>query len=126
MTYVAFLDKNSIVTQVVQAPDDGNDWLTLWAERFNCECVETAKDGSINHQYAAPGFTYYKGIKAFIEPAPYPSWVLNKSIPAWEPPVPMPADADEFIYVWDEETVSWKNKGPREILETDADCIDCD
>ena len=46
-----------------------------------------------------------------MEPAPYPSWVLNKEVLAWEAPVPMPADSDEFIYVWDEESTTWENLG---------------
>jgi len=123
-TYIAFLDKSNVVTQVVQAPNRQKDWAVYWGQLHNCTCLETKKDGSIRHQYAVPGHTYYNDIDAFVEPSPYPSWVLNKQTIAWEAPVPMPADSD-FVYVWEEDSGSWKNLGPRELLGVGADCIDC-
>ena len=114
MSYIAFLDSDNVVTQVVKTPDDSTDWAAVWSDRHNCQCIETCKDGSIRHLYGTPGHTYYEDIDAFMEPAPYSSWVLNKEVPAWEAPVPMPADSDEFNYVWDEKSVNWKNLGPVE------------
>jgi len=125
MAYVAFLDQNNIVTRVVQSPDDLTDWCSVWASRYNCKCVCTSKTGEFGHQYAAPGYTYHADIDAFIEPSPYPSWVLNKSIPAWEAPVPMPDDEDgDLVFDWDESRENWviiydvAINGP-------IDCIDC-
>ncbi len=121
--YIAFLDADNAVTKVVQAPNDKTNWAVVWGQQHNCKCIETAKDGSIRYNYAAPGNTYYADLDAFVPPSPFASWVLNKATIKWEPPVPMPAD--ENYYIWDEETVSWKNKGPRELLEAGAGCIDC-
>lgn len=35
----------------------------------------------------------------------YPSWVYNENLQAYEPPIPMPEDGQE--YVWDEKNTNW-------------------
>lgn len=104
-TYIAFLDDNNLVTQVVQSPDDGQDWVRIYAERNNCRCLTTAIDGSIRNRFAQSGYTYYEDIDSFVEPSPYPSWVLNKTTKRWEAPVAMPDD--ELTYIWDESKQNW-------------------
>lgn len=37
---------------------------------------------------------------------PYESWVFNSEICHFDPPVPYPMD--NKYYIWDEETISWK------------------
>jgi hypothetical protein len=103
--YIAFLDDNNLVTQVVPTPDDTQDWASIYAERHGCRCLTAARDGSIRHKYPYKGFTYHDDIDAFIEPSPYPSWVLNKTTKKWEAPVEMPDDGQ--TYGWDEATTSW-------------------
>ena len=103
--YIAFIDSNNLVTQIVQSPDDGQDWATIWAQQHNCTCVVTAKDSSIRNKYAQVGDTYYQDVDAFIGPSPYPSWVLNKAAKRWDAPVEKPDD-DQF-YVWDEDNRNW-------------------
>jgi len=50
--------------------------------------------------------TSYNGnIDAFIEPKPYPSWVLNETTCIWEAPVALPSN--DRSYVWDESSQSW-------------------
>jgi hypothetical protein len=36
------------------------------------------------------GRTYDETLQAFIEPKPYPSWILNEDTAEWESPVPKP------------------------------------
>ena len=43
---------------------------------------------------------------AFIPPNPYNSWILNEDTCLWEAPIPMPDD--DYIYMWDEESISWQ------------------
>ena len=104
-TYIAFLDSNNVVTQVVQSPDDGQDWASIWAERHGCTCIVTAKDDSVRNKYAQIGDAYYQDVDAFIGPRPYPSWSLNKTAKRWEAPVAKPDD--ELIYEWDEDAGNW-------------------
>ena len=104
-TYIAFLDQDNIVTRVIGAPTDGQDWAAVWGAQHGVQCLTTCKMGSIRHQYARPGFTYYAGIDSFIEPSPYPSWILSLSTKSWEPPVPMPTDGK--TYTWNEASTAW-------------------
>lgn len=55
--------------------------------------------------YAGIGFTYDPVLDAFIEPQPYPSWVLDTETCTWMPPVPYPDDGN--LYVWDEALQEW-------------------
>ena len=43
----------------------------------------------------------------FIEIQHFPSWILNTDTGKWDPPVPIPADAGERSYEWNEQTLSW-------------------
>jgi len=61
---------------------------------------------ALRKNYAGIGFTYDSTRDAFIEPQPYPSWVLNEVTCQWESPVPYPDD--DKHYAWDEETTNWK------------------
>lgn len=38
------------------------------------------------------GKIYNQTLNAFIDPQPYPSWVLNEETAQWEPPVPKPTN----------------------------------
>jgi hypothetical protein len=60
----------------------------------------------LRKNYAGIGFTYDAEKDAFIPPKPYPSWVLNEETCLWSSPVEYPLDGN--IYLWDEESVSWK------------------
>ena len=103
--YITFLDSNNLVTQIVEGPDDGQDWVSIFAERYGCTCIATKKNGSIRNKYAQIGDTYYEDIDSFIAPSPYPSWVLNKTAKQWEPPIVKPED--DKVYEWDEDDTNW-------------------
>lgn len=56
--------------------------------------------------YAGIGYTYDEQRDAFIPPKPYASWVLDEDTCFWISPVAYPTDGNS--YLWDEESVSWK------------------
>jgi hypothetical protein len=108
MAHYAFLDENNIVTQVITGIDEtelieGKDPETWYGGFWGQVCKRTSYNGNIRKNYAGIGFTYDAARDAFIEPTPYPSWVLDEATCTWECPVPQP----EGNYRWDEETVSW-------------------
>ena len=41
----------------------------------------------------------------FIEPSPYPSWILNETTGKWEAPISYPNDGKG--YEWNEESQIW-------------------
>lgn len=103
--YIAFLDQDNIVTQVVQSPNTREDWCKVYEEENQCRCITTELDGSIRNKYARPGDTYYEDIDSFIRPSPYPSWILDKELKQWVAPVAKPDDGND--YYWIEDLHQW-------------------
>lgn len=116
MAHYAFLDENNIVTEVIVGKhenEDGVDWEQFYGDFRGQVCKRTSYNTLGNQHpegtpyrknYAAIGYTYDPNRDAFIPPKPYNSWTLNEETCLWEPPTPMPQDAD---YSWNEETTSW-------------------
>ena len=116
MAHFAQLDENGVVLQVVVISNaeckdpQGIEREAIGAgfcsRLFGGTWLQTSYNESIRKNFAGVGYTYDKQRDAFIPPAPFPSWVLDENTCRWYPPVPMPTD--DKPYVWDEETISWK------------------
>lgn len=117
MAHFAKLDENNVVIDVnVVLNQDINDlpfpesepvgiqFLTNWSGGY-INWKQTSYNNSFRKRYAGIGYTYNPELDAFIEPKPYPSWVLNNESCSWEAPIPCPTDGG--IYGWDEENLSW-------------------
>ena len=108
--------ENGIVTQVIVAEQDvintgmfgaPDSWIQT---SYNTYGGEHKLGGSpLRKNYAGIGYTYDPIRDAFYAPTPYPSWVLNETSCLWEPPVPMPDPIEGYVYIWDEENVTWKS-----------------
>jgi len=120
MAHFAEINENSIVQRIVvinnlEVFDMENK--TECEERGIAYCknyfgddtrwVQTSYNGNMRYNYAGPGYKYDKDVDAFIPSKPYNSWILNTETYRWDPPIPKPEDESK-IYVWDEETLSWK------------------
>ena len=75
MAHYAFLDENSIVTEVITGKDETEliDGLTPeeWYGQFRGQtCIRTSYNGNIRYNYAGIGFTYDPIDDAFISPMP--------------------------------------------------------
>ena len=75
MAYYAFLDDNSIVTEVITGIDetqtiDGLDTETWYGNFRGQVCKRTSYHGNIRFNYAGIGFTYDAVRDAFIAPEP--------------------------------------------------------
>ena len=72
--------------------------------------VEMTDDGSFRKQGAVVGGTYDSIKDKFINPKPYPSWILNVN-DDWESPIgDMPStttDGSRDYYNWNESNQSW-------------------
>jgi hypothetical protein len=110
MAHYAFLDANSVVTEVItgrhewEEVDGITDWEQAYGEIRGQVCKRTSYNGNIRFNYAGVGYTYDPIDDAFIAPKPYSSWILN-SKKQWEPPVAYPTDGK--FYGWNEETGEW-------------------
>ena len=117
MAHFAKLDQNNIVLEVnvvdnehlldangVEHENLGIAFLVQWSGGYPY-WKQTSYNGNFRKNYAGIGLIYDAGRDAFIEPQPYPSWILNETTCRWEPPVPYPTDGK--YYMWDETTTSW-------------------
>jgi hypothetical protein len=109
MAHYAFLDDSNIVTEVIVGVDENELIEGLspeeWYGNFKGQkCVRTSYSGSIRYNFAGIGFIYDPIDDAFIQPQPYPSWILS-DVKKWQPPVAKPND--DKSYFWNEETQSW-------------------
>jgi hypothetical protein len=120
MAHYAFLDDNNIVTEVITGRDedevvDGvSDWEAHYSAFRGQRCLRTSYNTKYNNHidggvafrgnYAGVGFLYLEDEDIFVEPQPFPSWVLSVGQARWNAPVEPPATG---LYVWDEESGAW-------------------
>lgn len=118
MAHFAELDEQNNVLRVIVISnediknDDGSENEILGEQLARQITGTTSRwiQASYNRRFRQlfpdrPGFTYNEQHDAFIEPRPFPSWVLNDQ-GVWKSPVIRPDD--NRPYEWDEETGSWK------------------
>jgi hypothetical protein len=113
MAHFAQLDGNTVIKMIVVANaelmENGAEseakGIAFCQSLFGGEWKQTSYNGNFRKNYAGIGFTYDAQRDAFIEPKPYPSWVLNESTCQWNAPTPMPTD--NKFYLWDELSLSW-------------------
>jgi len=116
MAHFAELDENNVVLRVIvvgnkdtaDASGVEKEYIgAAFCERlFGGRWVQTSYNNKIRKHYAGIGFVYRADIDAFVPPQPFPSWALDIDTVVWQPPLPMPVDGK--LYVWDEQTLSWK------------------
>ncbi len=117
MAHFAKLNQNNIVIEVnvvdnenlldangIEREELGIAFLEPW-NTPGTYWKQTSYNATFRKNYAGVGYTYDGVRDAFIEPQPFPSWVLNETTCCWEPPVPYPTDGKG--YTWDEATTSW-------------------
>jgi hypothetical protein len=116
MAHFAHIE-NNIVTQVIVVDnsdildEQGNEseavGIQFCTDLLGGTWVQTSYNGNIRKNYAGINYTYDNTRDAFIEPQPYPSWILDEDTCRYEAPIPYPTDG--LMYSWDEETLNWIN-----------------
>jgi hypothetical protein len=125
MAHFAQIDSSNIVTQVIvlnnsDAPNE-EAGISFCQALFGASTnwVQTSYNDNIRFRYASTGMKYDSSNDVFYPQQPYPSWTLNTTLWAWEPPVAMPDDAGwdsednptEWVaYDWDEDSTSCANR----------------
>lgn len=93
--------ENNIVTDVIVAEQD---FINSGAVGDSFLWVQTSYNNSFRKQYAPVGGTYDRINEVFVQPKPYPSWILDASHD-WQPPTAYPDDGK--VYDWNEDTTNW-------------------
>jgi hypothetical protein len=75
MAHYAFLDDNSIVTEVIVGVDEtelieGLEPETWYGNFRGQKCIRTSFNGKVRYNYAGVGFAYDADADAFIAPRP--------------------------------------------------------
>lgn len=103
---------NGIVEQVIVAEADFFNTFVdtspgTWIQTsYNTHGNQHRLGGTpVRGNYAGIGYTYDATNDVFIEPKPFPSWVLDESTWLWEAPIARPTDGKK--YRWDESTTNW-------------------
>lgn len=133
MAHFANVDSANKVVAVIVIPDehesDGHGFITNvlglegnWIQtsytsrggkRVNPDTNEVVNESDhFRYNYAGIGYSWDENFGddgAFIEPKPEdnPSFVLDLLSATWVPPIPMPDESPDGIWVWDEESISW-------------------
>ena len=120
MAHYAFLNADSVVTEVITGIDETELIEGLlpetWYGNFRgqvCNRTSYNTHGGVHNNggtayrknYAGIGYTYDAARDAFIAPKPWASWVLDEATCRWTAPVPMPSEGGPWA--WDEDTESW-------------------
>jgi hypothetical protein len=118
MAHWAEVDENNTVIRVLVGDnndlngDEGYQWLIdnlggTWIKTsYNTKKGVHSEGGTpLRWTFASPGYTYREDLDAFIEPSIYVGWVFDSTIMDWVAPIPKP---DSGLWLWDNETVSWK------------------
>jgi hypothetical protein len=104
------------VTQVIVAEKEFFDTFVdsspgTWLQTsYNTHGNQHPEGRPLRGNYAGIGYKYDATNDVFYAPQPYPSWILNNTTWLWEAPVAMPTDGK--LYMWDEETLNWKEITP--------------
>jgi hypothetical protein len=119
MAHFARINNDNIVIEVIVAEQD---FINSGAVGDPSKWIQTSYNTSrgthrlggtpLRKNFAGPGFTYDSVRDAFYPSQPYSSWTLNESTCQWEPPIAVPAYHDDYVYVWNESTLSW-DQNPR-------------
>ena len=148
MGYFAKLNENNIVIEVqslsnfvfeTNGVDDENKAIEVLSSLFNhhywkktsyntyggIHYESNTRTPSLNQSkafrknYAGIGYNYDVERDAFIEPKPFPSWVLNEFSCMYNPPIKYPdkTNIPNFYkrynnYIWDENIINWKLQKP--------------
>jgi hypothetical protein len=107
MAHFAEIDNNNIVQRVLVVDNEqehrGEEFLANDLG-LGGRWIQTSYNGNFRKQYAGVGYYYDETKDIFVQPQPYPSWILDENND-WQPPIARP---DEVSY-WDEESLTWKS-----------------
>jgi hypothetical protein len=116
MAHFAELDGSNIVLRVlviankditVSKVEDESVGVALCTQLYGgIDWKQTSYNNNFRKQYAGIGYIYDAVNDVFIIPQPFPSWSLDGNFD-WQAPTPLTEGLDQYLYNWDEDTLSW-------------------
>jgi hypothetical protein len=105
-TQYAFI-KDNVVVNVVMFDDPTEELLNQFKEEHQID--EIVLGHVEGHLTVAQIGDQWNG-RHFIEPQPWPSWILNTETDYWNAPVAPPEGATWADVYWDEENLRWVDR----------------
>jgi len=122
MAHYALIDSNNIVVNLITGVDEDVTQTDLdgtqvggsseaWEQFYSnlpwfqgLTCKRTSFNNKIRKQFGQIGYIYHPDADVFLQPQPFPSWMLDENYD-WQPPTPMPT---EGLWVWNESLKLWE------------------
>ena len=105
MAHFAEINEDNIVLRVVVVSNDLEETGEQWcSDNLTGTWKQTSYNNNIRKQFAGIGYTYDADKDIFIQPQPFPSWLLNEDSD-WIAPVDYPSDGK--THIWDEDLLTW-------------------
>jgi hypothetical protein len=129
MAHFAQIDENNVVVNVSVVANqdildqDGNEseekgiFFLKSIYGANTNWVQTSYNGNFRGRYAMIGGTYNAELDVFLTPNFYPSWVLDKNLKTWQPPIPKPEAPHGYNAIWYEPDQEWSFHIDRSVSE---------
>jgi len=111
MAHFAKIDENNKVIQVVVTDNNhpnGDEGYQELIDTYGGIWIKTSYNHKIRGRFAGIGMKYDSVKDKFIPEKPFPSWSWLDEEDIWVAPIPMPAEIEDYITFWDEESQSWK------------------
>jgi hypothetical protein len=124
MAHYAIIDDENKVIQVIVGIDEtenpnaeqmysemfGNrckrtSYNTLGGRHYSNETGKWSKARQFRGNFATKGMIYDDDLDVFYDEKPFESWLFNDETYTWDPPIPYPADGNE--YEWNEPEQKW-------------------
>jgi hypothetical protein len=105
MAHFAEINEDNIVLRVVVVSNELEETGEQWcSDNLGGIWKQTSYNNNIRKQFAGIGYTYDADKDIFIQPQPFPSWLLNEDSD-WIAPVEYPSDGK--THIWDEDLLTW-------------------
>lgn len=116
MAHWAEVDENNKVVRVIvtsnDEPDQGYQWLIDNLNGRWIQCSYNTYKGvhalggiPLRWTYPGSGSAYIEDLDIFIDPSPYPSWIIDKENKSWKSSIEKP---DSGLWYWSESSMQWK------------------
>ena len=112
MTFYAKLNLGNIVVDAIPTdpttlPDynEKDTWIPYSLLRYN-ETVPEGEDPTLANN-AQLNYVYVKEENLFYPPKNAASWIFDRDLWQWKPPIPKPPEQENKVLAWSEQQLTW-------------------
>jgi hypothetical protein len=113
MKFYAKINENNIVVDMVPVEDPTTllnyDPTDQWIAWSNLRIGQTLVEGDDVSLANTPqlNYVYVKEENLFYPPVINPSWIFDRDLWQWKPPIPKPPEQEGKLLAWSEQQLTW-------------------